>query len=122
MQVGDLAPTFNNLYPEILDQQITEEQFRDIVEYINKELIAAFSPWTPRAWVDTVLSIATFWLWEDLGFVAVKKRLENLEKWIEAWNQTVGRKEGVTIIPLRRTGYLSVSILTYTLLSEALLI
>jgi hypothetical protein len=111
MQVGDLAPTFNNLYPEILDPHITEEQFRRIVEHINKELIAAFSPYSARNWVDTVLSVATFWLWEDMGFVAVKQRLEKLEKWIADWNRDIGSREGVTIIPLRRTGYLTVSCL-----------
>jgi hypothetical protein len=108
MTVGDLAPTFHNLYPEILDPHISEESFRVLVEHINKELISAFNPYGTRNWVDTVLSVATFWLWEDFGFVAVKGRLERLEKWIEDWNRNTGLKEGIAIIPLRRTGYLSV--------------
>ncbi|KIW09622.1 uncharacterized protein PV09_00489 [Verruconis gallopava] len=110
MQVGDLAPTFSNLYPEVLDPNISEDQFRRIIEYINKELIEAFNPYSARNFVDTILSVATFWLWEDMGFVAIKHRLEKLEKWIADWNRDVGMKEGVSIIPLRRTGYLTLDI------------
>ena len=110
MQVGDLAPTFTNLYPEILDAHISEEQFRDIVKHINTELIAAFSPWTARAWADAIMGVATLWLWEDLGFAGVKRKLKKLEKWIASWNRDVGAKDGIAIIPLRRTAYLSVSL------------
>jgi hypothetical protein len=108
MQVGDLAPTFANLYPEILDHIIEESEFRDIVKKINDELIAAFSPYSARAWIDTILGVATFWLWDDLGLAGVKKRLDNVEKRIEKWNRDVGIQEGVSIISLRRTAYLSV--------------
>ena len=110
MQVGDLAPTFSNLYPEILDPHISEEQFRRLVEHINRELVAAFSPYSARNVLDTILSVATFWLWEDFGFAAVKGRLDKLERFIADWNATVGMKEGIAMIPLRRTGYMSVSI------------
>ena len=109
MQVGDLAPTFSNLYPEILDPHISEEQFRRLVEHINRELIAAFSPYSARNVLDTILSVATFWLWEDFGFAAVKGRLDKLERFIADWNSNVGMKEGIALIPLRRTGYMSVS-------------
>merc|ERR1711981_544029 len=107
MQVGDLAPTFSNLYPEILDPHISEEQFRRLVEHINRELIAAFSPYSARNVLDTILSVATFWLWEDFGFAAVKGRLDKLERFIADWNSNVGMKEGIALIPLRRTGYMS---------------
>jgi hypothetical protein len=109
MQKGDLAPTFNNVYPEILDPHITEEEFRKIIKHINTELIDAFSPWSVRAWADAILGVATFWLWEDLGLAGVKSKLEKLEKWISNWNRDVGSTEAVVIMPLRRTGYLSVS-------------
>jgi hypothetical protein len=111
MQVGDLAPTYSNLYPEILDPHMTEDQFRRLVEHINKELIAAFNPYGARNVLDTVLSVATFWLWEDFGFAAVKGRLDKLEKFLVDWNRDIGMKEGVAIIPLRRTGYMSVRML-----------
>jgi hypothetical protein len=111
MQAGDLAPTFSTLYPEILDPHIGEEQFRRLVDHVNAELIAAFGPFSARNWIDTVLSVATFWLWEDLGFTGVKKRLEKLESFLADWNRNVGLKEGIAIIPLRRTAYLNVSLL-----------
>ncbi|QDS70576.1 hypothetical protein FKW77_010541 [Venturia effusa] len=110
MQVGDLAPTFANLYPEILDHLIEENEFREIIKAINDELIAAFSPYSTRAWIDTIMGVATFWLWEDVGLAGVKSRLENVEKRIEKWNRDVGIHEGVSIISLRRTAYLNLDI------------
>ncbi|EKG16202.1 Golgin subfamily A member 7/ERF4 [Macrophomina phaseolina MS6] len=108
MIAGDLAPTFANLYPEVLDPLISEDQFRNIIKKINAELQAAFNPYSTRAWVDAVMGAATLWLWEDLGLTGVKKTLKALEDWIEEWNRTEGVKEGVKLIPLRRTGYLTV--------------
>lgn len=108
MIAGDLAPTFANLYPEVLDPLISEDQFRKIIKRINTQLQAAFDPYTTRAWVDAIMGAATLWLWEDLGLTGVKKALKELEDWIDEWNRNEGAKEGVKIIPLRRTGYLTV--------------
>ncbi|TLD23698.1 Golgin subfamily A member 7/ERF4 family-domain-containing protein [Venturia nashicola] len=110
MQVGDLAPTFANLYPEILDHLIEESEFREIIKAINEELMTAFSPYSARAWIDTIMGVATFWLWDQLGLAGVKKRLDNVETRIEKWNRDVGIQEGVSIISLRRTAYLNLDI------------
>jgi hypothetical protein len=114
---GDLAPTFSNLYPEILDPAgISEQEFRRIIEKLNTELVLIFSPKNWRNIVDGVLGLLTGWVWDDLGLTNTKSRLRNLEAWIEKWNtemeKTVGSEEGVIaprIIPLRRTGYMNVS-------------
>lgn len=108
MVKGDLAPTYANLYPEILDPLISEDDFRLLVKKVNDTLIDAFNPFTFRAWLDSVLGVATFWMWDDAGLTAVKRKLAELERWIEDWNHEVGVKEAVKIIPLRRTGYLTV--------------
>lgn len=108
MVKGDLAPTFANLYPEILDPLVAEDDFRELIKKINDSLVAAFDPFTFRAWLDSVLGVATFWLWDDVGMSGVKRQLNELESWIERWNREVGEKEAVKIIPLRRTGYLTV--------------
>lgn len=108
MVKGDLASTFANLYPEILDGLIAEDEFRSIIKYINDTLIKAFDPLSFRAVLDAIMGAATFWLWDDAGFTNVKKQLAGLERWIERWNKDHGEKEGVKIIPLRRTGYLTV--------------
>jgi hypothetical protein len=108
MVKGDLAPTFANLYPEILDPALSEEDFRKVVQKINDTLVSAFNPFSFRAWLDSVLGVATFWLWDDAGLTKVKKQLAGLERWIENWNKKHGAEEGVKIIPLRRTGYLTV--------------
>lgn len=113
---GDLAPTFSNLYPDILDPAgVSEQEFRRVIDKLNSELVPIFSPYDWRNILDGVLGLATGWLWDDLGFTAVKKRLRNLERWIEDWNaemeRTVGAEEGVIppkIVPLRRTGYMTV--------------
>jgi hypothetical protein len=108
MMKGDLAPTYANLYPEILDPLVSEDDFRILIKHINDTLTDAFDPFTFRAWLDAVLGVATFWLWEDMGLTGVKKQLATLEQWIEDWNRDVGGKEAVKIVSLRRTGYLTV--------------
>ena len=112
---GDLAPTFSNLYPEILDPAgVSEQEFRTLVERVNNELIPAFSPWSIRNLVDGVLGLLTGWIWDDMGFTAVKSRLNNVERYLEEWNREMeGRsKEGPgsapKVVPLRRTGYMNV--------------
>ncbi|KAH7418495.1 Golgin subfamily A member 7/ERF4 family-domain-containing protein [Cadophora sp. MPI-SDFR-AT-0126] len=114
---GDLAPTFSNLYPEILDPAgVSEQEFRTLVERVNNELIPAFSPWNFRNLVDGVLGLLTGWIWDDLGFTAVKSRLNNVERYLEEWNREMeGRsKEGPgsapRVVPLRRTGYMNLDI------------
>lgn len=111
MQKGDLAPTFANLYPEILDPLITEDDFRVVIKKINDTLMEAFDPLSFRAWLDAVMGMATFWLWDDVGLTKVKRQLSGLERWIEDWNRNAGEKDGVRIIPLRRTGYMTVCLL-----------
>ncbi|KAK4069938.1 uncharacterized protein Triagg1_6733 [Trichoderma aggressivum f. europaeum] len=115
---GDLAPTFSNLYPEILDPAgIAEPEFRRIIDKLNKELVPAFDPYNPRNVLDAVLGLVTGWLWDDFGMTGIKSRLNNLELWIEKWNRekekTTPSEEGVLppkLISLRRTGYMTLDI------------
>ncbi|KAI1739713.1 Golgin subfamily A member 7/ERF4 family-domain-containing protein [Xylaria scruposa] len=112
---GDLAPTFSNMYPEILDPAgISEQEFRRVIEKLNGSLIPIFSPYNWRNILDGVLGVLTAWVWEDLGFTNVKTKLNELERWIDKWNaemeKTTGSEEGAIppkIISLRRTGYMS---------------
>ena len=121
---GDLAPTFSNLYPEILDPAgLPEQEFRRVIEKLNSDLVPIFNPYGWRNIIDGVMGLATGWLWDDFGLSAVKGRLKKLEKWVEEWNERMrkqaaanaGRKGGddatavPQIIPLRRTGYMTVS-------------
>ena len=108
MVAGDLAPTFSNLYPEILDPMLPEQEFRTIVGKVNDELVKAFNPWSVRNWVDAALGLLTGYLWDDFGLSGIKRRLRSVEGWLDEWNSRVGSKESVRIVPLRRTGYLSV--------------
>jgi hypothetical protein len=115
---GDLAPTFSNLYPDILDPAgVSEQEFRRVIDKLNRELVPIFSPYAWRNILDNVLGLATGWLWDDLGFTAAKTRLRSLERWIEQWNaemeKAAGAEEGVIppkIVPLRRTGYMTVCV------------
>lgn len=115
---GDLAPTFSNLYPEILDPAgIPEPEFRRIIDKLNKELVPAFDPYNPRNVLDAVLGLVTGWLWDDFGMTGIKSRLNNLELWIEKWNRekekTTPSEEGILppkLISLRRTGYMTLDI------------
>jgi len=115
MIVGDLAPTFSNIYPEILEPWVSEADFRSLIQHVNEGLVAAFHPGGWRTWMDAVLGVATGWIWEDLGMTGVKSGVQNVERWIEEWNgreskgDEDGKSEGAKVIPLRRTGYLTVS-------------
>ncbi|KMQ46819.1 Golgin subfamily A member 7/ERF4 [Trichophyton rubrum] len=110
MVKGDLAPTFSNLYPEILDPLLGEQEFRTIITKINEELINAFDPYAARNWFDGIMGFLTGWLWDDLGASRIKSRIKGLEAWIDKWNREVGAAEGVKIWGPRRTGFLSLDI------------
>ncbi|KAH9438014.1 hypothetical protein MCOR02_001653 [Pyricularia oryzae] len=115
---GDLAPTFSNLYPEILDPAgLSEQEFRRVIEKLNGELIPIFNPYSWRNLFDGFMGVVTGWLWEDIGFTGAKIRLRKLEQWIEKWNadmeKTIGSEDGIIppmLIPLRQTAYMSLDI------------
>ena len=119
MIAGDLAPTFSNTYPEILEPWVSEADFRTLVSGVNEGLIATFSPYGWRAWTDLLLGILSGWLWEDAGFAGVKKGCRDVEAFIERWNGD-RRKSGfiesneeadlIKVVPLRRTGYVCLDI------------
>lgn len=111
MLAGDLAPTFSNIYPEILEPWVSEGDFRVLIKSVNEGLIEAFRPGGWRALGDAILGVGTGWLWEDLGGAGVKGGVRGVERLIEGWNRQVGDGE-VRVVPLRRTGYLSVSLWT----------
>ena len=119
MLEGDLAPTFSNLYPEILDPAgVSELDFRQIIEKVNEELIPAFDPYGARNIFDAIMGLVTGWVWDDLGLTGVKSRLRRVEGLLEEWNrQMEGKvKEGMAprIVSLRRTGYMNVSFLLFS--------
>ncbi|TLD23134.1 hypothetical protein PspLS_07363 [Pyricularia sp. CBS 133598] len=115
---GDLAPTFSNLYPEILDPAgLSEQEFRRVIEKLNGELIPIFNPYSWRNLFDGFMGVLTGWLWEDIGLTGAKIRLRKLEQWIEKWNadmeKTTGSEDGIIppmLIPLRQTAYMSLDI------------
>ena len=110
MVAGDLAPTFSNIYPEILDPLMQEQEFRYVIEHINQTLCVAFDPFSTWNWFDGFLGFMTGWIWEDLRPMGVKGQLKALEEWLIDWNHTVGARDGVKIMPLRRTAYLNIDI------------
>lgn len=113
---GDLAPTFSNMYPEILDPAgLSEVEFRRVIDKLNSELIVIYDPYSFRNIMDGMLGLLTGWLWDDFGLTNAKSRLARLERWIERWNKemekTTGADDNVTppkIIPLRQTAYMTV--------------
>ncbi|KAG9248102.1 Golgin subfamily A member 7/ERF4 family-domain-containing protein [Calycina marina] len=117
MPEGDLAPTFSNLYPEILDPAgVSEQEFRALVDRVNRELIPAFNPWGARNILDAILGVLTGWIWDDLGLTGVKARLSKVEQFLEEWNREMQMKskDGAASVPqivsLRRTGYMNLDI------------
>ncbi|KXS99381.1 hypothetical protein AC578_9001 [Pseudocercospora eumusae] len=105
---GDLYPQYANLYPEILDPFITDEEFRTLIADINAILQSSFSPFTWRAWFDSILGVLTGYIYDDLGFTGAKRGVKELEAYVEDWNgahEVEGR--AVKMIQLRRTGFMS---------------
>ncbi|KXG49977.1 Golgin subfamily A member 7/ERF4 [Penicillium griseofulvum] len=107
---GDLAPTFSNLYPEILDPLLSEQEFRRVISTVNDGIVKAFDPFSFRNWFDGVMGLLTGWVWDDLNAPGTKSQLQNVETWLENWNREVGAKDGVHIWSLRRTAYMSLDI------------
>lgn len=110
VMVGDLAPTFLNLYPEILSPYLAEDRFWDLIKMLNLSLINIFNPWSMWAWIDAIMGFITGWLWDDFGLTRAKKELAKLEREMEQWNKQFGYPEGIRVIPLRRTGFLCLDI------------
>lgn len=105
---GDLYPQFANLYPEILDPLISENDFRFLITNINARLKAAFDPFSLRAWVDTVMGVLTGFWWDDFGWVGVKGGEAGLERFLEGWNEGCKREgRGVRVVGPRVTGFMS---------------
>ncbi|CAI4211483.1 unnamed protein product [Parascedosporium putredinis] len=115
---GDLAPTFSNTYPDILDPVgLSEQEFRRVIEKLNADLVRIHSPYSWRNILDATLGLLTGWIWDDLGLTGAKAQLNALEAWIERWNaemeKTLGGEDGLfppKIIPLRKTAYMTLDI------------
>lgn len=107
---GDLAPTFSNLYPEILDPLLSEQEFRKVIATVNEGVIKAFDPYSLKNWFDGAIGLLTGWVWDDLNAPSIKRQLQHVEDWLEKWNREVGAKDGVHIWSLRRTAYMSIDI------------
>ncbi|KAI9653347.1 MAG: hypothetical protein M1831_006052 [Alyxoria varia] len=115
MVAGDLAPTFSNLYPEILDPLLPEDQFRELIKHLNTTLTRIYDPWRARSWIDASMGVLTGGLWDDMGVTGAKKELAQLENYVEEWNREHGGdpnrpEENLRIIPFRRTAYLCLDI------------
>ncbi|KAK3713901.1 hypothetical protein LTR37_008151 [Vermiconidia calcicola] len=104
LTAGDLYPQFQNLYPEILDPLVTDEDFRFLISNLNSRLKATFSPFTTRAWVDAVIGAATGYVWEDLGLTGVKRGMKGIERFLDGWN---GEGREVRVVQVRRTGFMA---------------
>ena len=106
---GDLAPTFSNLYPEILAPYIPENLFREIIGELNRRLIDIFCPWSYYNWADAVMGVFTLWIWDDLGLGVAKRKLAALEARINEFNTMWRESDGVFIVPPRKTAFMTVS-------------
>ncbi|EPS38387.1 hypothetical protein H072_7882 [Dactylellina haptotyla CBS 200.50] len=136
---GDTSPAFSNTYPKILEPYLGEERFRRIIKTINAELHEAFNPWHWRNWVDASLGVITLWFAEDIFGTLTKRRLRNIESFLEQQNREMEEvlerlrkgeiveddergqsREGADgpvlisglakLIPLRKTGYMNLDI------------
>lgn len=110
MVFGDLAPAYSNVFPDILEPHVTEDQFRVVVARVNEHLQEAFDPWNMWNWIDAVVGLLTLWLIEELVSTHCKRVLKRVEIYLEERNRELeeGGQKAV-FVPLRRTGYMNVS-------------
>lgn len=110
MVFGDLAPAYSNVFPDILEPHVTEDQFRVVVAHVNEGLYEAFDPWNMWNWLDAVVGLLTLWLVEELVSTHCKRVLRRVEIYLEERNRELeeGGQKAV-FVPLRRTGYMNVS-------------
>ncbi|KAI5806461.1 Golgin subfamily A member 7/ERF4 family-domain-containing protein [Peziza echinospora] len=109
MMYGDNAPAYSIIYPDLLKAYMTEEEFRQIIDTVNEMLRKAFDPWNPWNWVDAVVGVLTLWMWEEVWPTYVKRRLREVERVLEEWNERLAG-DGVKVVALRRTGYINLDI------------
>lgn len=108
LAAGDLYPQYANLYPEILDFHVSDEDFRFLISNINARVKDAFDPSSTRAWIDSAMGLVTGYIWDDLGLTGAKRGVKALEAFVESWNaeKRAKRKEVVLIQP-RKTGFMT---------------
>lgn len=110
MYSGDLSPAYSNVYPEILEPFVDEDRFRQVVKTVNDGLYIAHSPWAVKNIVDGVVGMLTLWIYEDVVDTEAKKRIADVEEYLQDVNEELAKEGmGARFIPLRRTGYLTVS-------------
>lgn len=108
LQAGDLYPQYANLYPEILDPFVSDDDFRFLVSNINARVKTAFDPYSTRAWIDAMMGFVTGFVWDDLGLTGSKRGVKGLEAFVEQWNREQGKQgRGVVLIQPRRTGFMT---------------
>ena len=107
-QHSEVAPQFSNTYPEILETWVSEADFRTLIRGLNERLFTAYNPLAWESWLDLVLAIATGWLWESLGMTHTKRRLKDVQMFMDQWNGAIQAGDDgdlVRAIELRTTGY-----------------
>ena len=108
LQAGDLYPQYANLYPEILDPLMSDEEFRNTISNINKRLQRIFDPYGTRAWVDAIMGVVTGYVWDDLGLTGAKRAMKELEAFVDEWNERAAAEgREVKLVQLRRTGFMA---------------
>lgn len=108
---GDLYPAFANLYPEILVDEISEDEFRKLIERLNTMLEETFSPMRSRAMLDSVMGVLTGFLWDDAGLTGSKAGVKKIELFMDDWNaERRERGKMARLIPIRRTGFMCLDI------------
>lgn len=108
LQAGDLYPQFANLYPEILDPLVSDDEFRFLISNINGRIKSSFDPYTARAWIDATLGVVTGFIWDDLGLTGSKQGVKVLETFVNKWNAERSQNgRDVKLVQPRTTGFMA---------------
>jgi len=108
MYSGDLSPAFSYVYPEILEPFVSEVRFREVIKRTNDELYEAHTPWSRANIVEGAIGMLTLWMYEDVVDTKAKRRIGDVERYLEKVNEELEKEGGAKFISLKRTGFLNV--------------
>nr|POE65072.1 ras modification protein erf4 [Quercus suber] len=108
LAAGDLYPQYANLYPEILDPLVSDEEFRFVIATLNAQLKGVFDPYSARARFDAVLGVLTGFVWDDVGLAGTKAGMRGVERFLAEWNAERAKQgRAVRVVLVRTTGFMS---------------
>ncbi|KAJ8103849.1 Golgin subfamily A member 7/ERF4 family-domain-containing protein [Lipomyces tetrasporus] len=105
------TPAFTPQFPGYpLSVFMTEIEFLDLIHEVNDQLDQAFYPLSPGNVIDGCIGVLTCSLCEFMYTSHHKRKVSELESFVERLNKEVYKVRGIKVISPMQTAYLSLDI------------